>query len=279
MMLELDDNLFNKLCELIYRYSGMHFDDRKKYFMARRIENRIEITGSSSLHDYYQMLCYGNANDELQDLTEALTTNETYFFREFPQLQAFADHILPALLEKKRLCNDKRIRLWSAGCSTGEEAYTLAIILKEVIDDYNLWEIEITATDISQAALKTARRGLFSERSVKDVPTTYLNKYFQPNGNYFQLLSPIIDKVDFRHANLMDRSVALELGNLDFVFCRNVLIYFDDVSTRNVVDSFYDALRPGGFILLGHSESVGRITSAFQLQRFGNMLVYMKGVL
>lgn len=277
-MLELDDLMFRKLRDLIYQHSGMFFDDRKKYFMARRIEHRIETTGASSLLDYYQMLRYGNASRELQELTEALTTNETYFFREYPQLQAFADYILPSVLEKKRLQEDYTLRLWSAGCSTGEEPYTLAIILREVIDDFNLWKIHITATDISQEVLKTAQKGLYSERSVKDVPTIYRNKYFQVKGNYNQLLPPIINMVDFCHANLLDRTVLCDLGtnSLDFIFCRNVLIYFDEVSARNVVDSFYDALRPGGFILLGHSESVGRITSAFQLERFGNMLVYMK---
>ena len=278
-MLELDDNLFNKLRDMVYQHSGMHFDERKKYFMARRIEHRIEIIGASSLLDYYQILRYGSASRELQELTEALTTNETYFFREFPQLRAFADYVLPAVLEKKRQCGDYTIRLWSAGCSTGEEPHTLAIILREVIDDFHLWRIQIMATDISQNVLKTARCGLYTERSVKDVPTDYLNKYFRPQGNLFQLLPQVIDMTEFRHANLLDQTIASELSGLDFIFCRNVLIYFDDDSTRKVVASFYDALRPGGHILLGHSESVGRITSAFQLERSGDMLVYMKGVI
>jgi chemotaxis protein methyltransferase CheR len=275
-MLEIDDVLFRKLRDLIYQHSGMYFEDRKKYFMARRIEHRIETTGASSLIDYYQLLRYGSASRELQELTEALTTNETYFFREFPQLRAFADHILPAVLEKKRLLNDYSIRLWSAGCSTGEEPYTLSIIFREVIDDFKRWQIHLTATDISQNALKTARSGLYNERAVKDVPTAYLNKYFQTKGNLFQILPPVIDMTEFLHANLLDRTISSGLNGLDFVFCRNVLIYFDEVSARRVVDSFYDALRPGGFILLGHSESVGRITSAFHLERFGDMLVYMK---
>jgi chemotaxis protein methyltransferase CheR len=275
-MLELDDILFRKLRDLVYQHSGMHFDERKKYFMARRIEHRIESTGASNVLDYYQMLRYGSSSRELQELTEALTTNETYFFREFPQLRAFADHVLPAVLEKKRRLGDYTIRIWSAGCSTGEEPYTLAIILREVIDDFNLWKIQIIASDITQNALKMARRGLYSERAVKDVPTIYLNKYFQTQGNFYQVLPPILNMVDFRHANLLDQTIASELRGLEFVFCRNVLIYFDDVSARRVVDSFYDALRPGGFVLLGHSESVGRITSAFQLERLGDMLVYMK---
>ena len=248
-MLEIDDKMFIKLRDLIYQHSGMYFDERKKYFIARRIEHRIETTGASDLRDYYQLLRYGSASRELQELAEVLTTNETYFFREFPQLQTFADYILPSVLEKKRLCNDYTIRLWSAGCSTGEEPYTLAIILREVIDDFDRWKIHISTTDISQSVLNTARRALYSERSVKDVPVAYMNKYFETKGDLFQVSPKITDMVEFRHANLLDRTVASELSGLDFVFCRNVLIYFDEVSARRVVDSFYDALRPGGFIL------------------------------
>lgn len=275
-MVELENGLFVKLRDMVYERTGLYFDERKKYFFSRRVEQRIEVVGATSVVDYYQMLRYGDAQDELQELAEALTTNETHFFREYPQLKTFAEDILPEVLEQKRRNGDRFLRLWSAGCSTGEEPYTLAIILREMIEDFERWEVYLTATDISRDALRAAKRAVYGERSVKDVPTVYLDRYFRPEQDGWSLVPPITQMVRFRHANLMDTWVARELSGLDFIFCRNVLIYFDDASRRKVVDSFYDALRPGGYIFLGHSESVGRITSAFRLVRRGEALVYVK---
>jgi len=272
----LDDVVFLRLRDLVYEYSGMYFDERKKYFFARRVEQRVEATGSVDVRDYYQLLRYGDGTEELQTLAESLTTNETYFFREYPQLQTFADDILPEILDGKRRRGDRYLRVWSAGCSTGEEPYTLAIILREMIEDIERWEISLTATDISRDALRVARRAIYGERSLKDVPTVYRQRYIRPNGDGWQVAPEIARMVRFRYANLMDGSLAKDMEGQDFIFCRNVLIYFDDASRRRVVDGFYDALRPGGYIFLGHSESVGRITSAFRLVRRGESLVYMK---
>jgi chemotaxis protein methyltransferase CheR len=284
-MLNVDPALFLKFQKLIYDQTGLHFDERKQYFFTRRLEHRLEVAGSSNPQDYYQMLRYGGngAVAELQALVESLTTNETYFFREYPQLQSFADVILPEVLERKRRQSDYVIRLWSAGCSTGEEPYTLAIILREVIEDFDRWKIYLTATDINRAVLRTAEGAVYGERALKDVPTLYRQKYFQLErtsayaAEQLYRLQPVISRmVKFQPANLMDLAVARGLGGQDFLFCRNVLIYFDEASTRQVVSGFYDALRPGGYIFLGHSESVGRITSAFQMVRRGDSLVYMK---
>ena len=276
-MLELKNGLFLKLRDLVYEHSGMYFDERKEYFFARRVEQRLDETGSIDAMDYYRLLRYGDEGaSEIQALVESLTTNETYFFREYPQLQTFADVILPECLERKRETRDRHLRVWSAGCSTGEEPYTLAIILREMIEDFDRWQITLTATDISRAALRTARGALYGERSVKDVPTPYRQRYLRPERGAFRVVPEIRQMVTFRHGNLMDSSMVSQMESLDFIFCRNVLIYFDDASRRRVVDSLYDALRPGGYIFLGHSESVGRITSAFRLVRRGESLVYMK---
>ena len=268
-MVEIDTEIYNKVCGLVYDLTGLRFDEQKKYFVARRLERRLEITGATSILDYYQMLRYGNHNSaELLALSESLTTGETYLFREYPQLQDFADEILPIVLERKRRNHDNVIRLWSAGCSTGEEPYTLAIILRETIEDFDRWQINLTATDLNPAALQIARKALYGERSLKDVPTVYRQKYFQPEGENYQVVPAVTRMVRFQQANLMDHAATGNLTGLDFIFCRNVLIYFDTASCRKVVDKFYDAL--------GHSESVGRITSAFQLVRQGKMLTYMK---
>jgi len=275
-MLEMDDGVFAKLRDMVYELTGLYFDERKKYFFNRRVEQRIEAVGATSALDYYQMIRYGNDADELRELAEALTTNETYFFREYPQLKSFAEDILPEVLEQKQRRGDRVLRLWSAGCSTGEEPYTLAIILREMIEDFSRWDVSLTATDLSREALRCAKRGVYSERSVKDVPTVYFHRYFQPLNGGWRLDPSIMAMVRFQYANLLDVSVVQSLSDLDFIFCRNVLIYFDDASRRRVVASFYDALRPGGFIFLGHSESVSRITSAFRLIRRGDTLAYVK---
>lgn len=275
-MIDPEQQLYLGVRDLIYARSGLFFEEKKFYFLKRRIDQRVEDVGASSVLDYFQMLRFGGDATEIQALCESVTTNETYFFREFPQLKAFADICLPEVLQEKRKRGDYHLRVWSAACSTGDEAYTLAIILREVIDDFDRWSVTLVATDIDREALRTARNAVYTERAVKDVPVTYRHEYFRPEG-YTYRVSPVITRmVQFRHANLMDPTVAGEMTGLDFVFCRNVLIYFDDASRRRTLDLFYEALRPGGYIFLGHSESVGRITSAFRLLRKGDQLVYMK---
>jgi chemotaxis protein methyltransferase CheR len=275
-MVDPDLKFYLGVRDLIYARSGLFFEEKKFYFLRRRIDQRVEDVGASSVLDYFQMLRFGADTTEIQALCESVTTNETYFFREFPQLKAFADVCLPEVLADKRKRGDYNLRVWSAACSTGDEAYTLAIILREVIDDFDKWVVTLVATDIDREALRTARKAIYTERAVKDVPVVYRQKYFQPEG-YTYRVSPLITRmVQFRHANLMDPAVAGEMTGQDFVFCRNVLIYFDDASRRRTLELFYDALRPGGYIFLGHSESVGRITSAFRLLRKSDQLVYMK---
>lgn len=270
------DPVFERLRELVYRHAGMSFDARKQYFFGRRVEARVEAVGASSVSDYYQLLRYGDGSDEIQALCESLTTNETYFFREYPQLKVFAEDVLPEILARKAVKADRVLRVWSAGCSTGEEPYTLAIILREMIEDFERWDVSVLATDISQDALRRARRAVYGERSLKDVPTVYRQKYFRPEADGEKVLTPITRLVSFRHLNLMAPRLSRDLAGFDVIFCRNVLIYFDDASRRQVVEMFHDALSAGGYIFLGHSESVGRITSAFRPVTRGGMLAYLK---
>lgn len=266
----------DKIRSLIYKETGMRFEENKDYLLESRITQRMEETGAETCRDYYQTLLFDGRREEIQHLIEAITINETYFFRDFPQLQGFADVILQKHLEEKRRANDWDLRVWSAACSTGEEPYTLAIILREVIDDYATWNVSILATDIDRKVLRHARAGLYNDRSVKDVPIVYRDKYFRRTSKGWQVLPPIINDVTFRELNLMDKLGMRMQKRIDFIFCRNVLIYFDDVSRKTVVDLFYDALIPGGFIFLGHSESVGRMTDRFRLERIGGVLCYRK---
>ena len=272
----IDAALFGKLRDLVYERSGLFFEDGKRYFFDRRVDGRVEAVGASSALDYYHMLRYGDEHDEFQSLVESLTTHETYFFREYPMLRVWADETLPEILTRKRAVGDTHLDIWSAGCSTGEEAYTLAIILREVIDDFDRWDIRLNATDISRPVLRKARRATYGERSVRDVPAAYRQRWFRQDGDEWALTLPITRLVRFRHANLLDRAIADEFRGQDFIFCRNVLIYFDDESRRQAMSLFYDSLDVGGYIFLGHSESVGRSTSAFHGVRCGDQLVYRK---
>jgi chemotaxis protein methyltransferase CheR len=275
-MKEFEMEIYSKICDMVYQYSGIRFDEKKADYVFRRLDDRIEFTGAAGLKDYYQTLRFDTAEVEIRNLVEILTTNETYFFREYPQLQSFAEFVLPEVLALKSKKNDHWLNIWSAGCSTGEEPYTLAIILREMIEDFSNWKISILATDINQEVLKTAKRGIYKSRSVKDVPTEYLNKYFEYKDDSYHL-SPIIkNMVSFREINLKDTPAIKGFKGQDFIFCRNVIIYFDEKVNKILLENFYDILDPGGYIFLGHSESVGRITSAFKLLHQGNMLVYQK---
>jgi chemotaxis protein methyltransferase CheR len=276
MTLALKD--FAAIRDEVYRKLGLFFEDSKVYFLQKRIEKRMEMRGVQSFADYAFLLRYGDKEgQEMQALANLVTTNETYMFREFEQLQSFADHCLPMTLKPLEAANDRRLRIWSAGCSSGEEPYTLAIILKEVMHDFNIWDIKIKATDIDQVRLEMARRAVYEERSVREIPPEYFDRHIArlPAG-YFAVKPETAKLVDVEHLNLSDRIAMRSMRQFDFIFCRNVLIYFDDTSRKAVVDHFYNALKPGGFIFLGHSESIGRISTAFKLLRLGQHLVYRK---
>jgi chemotaxis protein methyltransferase CheR len=276
MTLALKD--FATIRDEVYRKLGLYFEDSKVYFIQKRIEKRMETLAVASFADYGFLLRFGDKEGkEMQALANLITTNETYMFREFEQLQAFADHCLPMILKPREAANDRTLRIWSAGCSSGEEPYTLAIILKEVMHDFRSWDIKIKATDIDQVRLEMARRAVYEERSVHEIPPEYFDRHITrlPAG-YFAVKPETAKLVELEHLNLNDRLAMRNMRQFDFIFCRNVLIYFDDASRKAVVDQFYNALKPGGFIFLGHSESIGRISTAFKLLRLGQHLVYRK---
>jgi chemotaxis protein methyltransferase CheR len=276
MTLALKD--FATIRDEVYRKLGLYFEDTKVFFIQKRIEKRMELLGVDSFADYAFLLRFGDKEGlEMQALANLVTTNETYMFREFEQLQAFADHCLPMILKPREAANDRRLRIWSAGCSSGEEPYTLAIILKEIMHDFKHWDVTIKATDVDQVRLDMARRAIYEERSVHEVPAEYFDRHIMRLPGGFYAITPETAKVvDIQHLNLNDRMAMREMRHFDFIFCRNVLIYFDDASRKAVVDHFYNSLKPGGFIFLGHAESIGRISTAFRLLRLGRHLVYQK---
>lgn len=274
--MELTAEQFSKLSRLLYGKLGILFEEKKTYFLNKRVEKRIIHLGLGGIDDYLFHLGYCDPNgDEMQALANLVTTNETYMFREFEQLSAFADFCLPEVIAAKGKLGKKRLRIWCAGCSSGEEAYTLAIIVREVFPEARNWEIEITATDIDDNMLKLARTAIYGDRSVKGVPQEY-SRHLVATGSGFRVHPETARLVRVEKLNLNDRMQMNSMRGYDFIFCRNVLIYFDDDSRRRVLNHFYDSLIAGGYIFLGHAESVGRITSAFRLKRADGHLLYTK---
>ncbi len=280
MSLEIAQNLtFDELVpirDLVADTCGLFFDEKKFYFIEKRIVKRIKATNTQSPRNYFRLLKHGQNSDEMKELITSLTTNETYFYRYLPQLESFAEEALPMVCADKRGKNNFNLNIWSAGCSSGEEPYTLYILLKEHLEDFSKWKINLFATDIDYSVLEKAKRGLYEKRAVKDVAPHILKKYFSVNETRFQINTEVKNNVRFDYLNLMDRKAIRSFADLDFVFCRNVLIYFDDKARKQVINSIYDCLTPGGFIFLGHSESVGKISATFKLVKFKKSLSYQK---
>lgn len=276
-MAEISAEQFQRLSQQIYQKLGLHFDDKKIYFLKKRVEKRMTALGIDDARDYVFMVSYADPQGvEMQALANLVTTNETYMFREYDQLQAFANYCLPEVLSAKHARGDRTLRIWCAGCSSGEEAYTLAMIVQDVFPQAQSWDCAIVATDIDENMLKHVEAARYGVRSVADVPDEYREKYLIEDGDDWIVRRRTAALVQIRHLNLNDRMAMRAMRGFDFVFCRNVLIYFDDLSRKAVVDHFYNALNPGSYLFLGHSESVGRVTTAFKLKRFESHLVYMK---
>jgi chemotaxis protein methyltransferase CheR len=268
---------YGRLCRLIYDRLGLSFDDKKIHFLGKRVSARMECLNMDEASEYLMRLAYGeNSEAEMQALANLITTNETYMFREYEQLEAFANACLPEVVARKEAQVDRSLRIWIAGCSSGEEAYSIAIIVREVFPAIAEWDMQIVATDIDEQRLAMAVAGVYGERSMKNVPPEYLQRHFVRAGSDWRVKPLTRSLLSIQHLNLHDRLRMRKMRAFDFIFCRNVLIYFDDASRKAAVDHFYNALLPGGFLFMGHSESVGRISSAFRLRRMGEHLVYMK---
>ncbi len=204
-----------------------------------------------------------------------MTVNETYFFREAYQFDCMVNDLLAEVVRRKR--PGERIRIWSVPSSTGEEPYSIAIYLLERWPLIHQYDVEILSSDIDTTVLEAAQRGVYSARSVAQLPKAYLDKYFdQRNDNEFVISNDLISAVEFSRVNLTLADDTRPFRDIDLIFCRNLLIYFDDLSRRIAAEAMYDALSPGGFLCLGHSESMSRVTSLYNVRRFADALVYQK---
>jgi chemotaxis protein methyltransferase CheR len=263
-----------RLCEFLYRRTGMSFDDNKRYYIDRRLAERIAATASRSFQSYFATL-RSDAGQEIEHLVNAFTVNETYFYREDHQLRCMTSDLLGRIVQRKK--REDSIRIWSIPCSTGEEPYSIAMWLMENWPEVDRHNIEIVGSDIDTRALKAAGDGIYGARALMRLSRDVIDRYFERIvGDQVQIDPGLRTSVQFTRANLIDAQDMARYRDFDIVFCRNVLIYFDDTSRRLAAENLYDCLRPGGYICLGHSETMSRISPLFRVCRFSDAIVYQK---
>lgn len=276
--LQISDEEFLQLRDFIYQQCGIFIAENRKYLVENRLSNRIKELNLKSYSDYYNFLRFdGSRRAELTKLFEVVTTNETSFFRNPPQLEVFQKSVLPDILDQCRKTGRKKLRIWSAGCSTGEEPYTLAIILCEVLKgELSSWDIKITANDLSEAVLASARRGVYNDYALRTTPKEIVDAYFIKEDTQYRVKPELKSLISFGPINLNERDQLKRVEKSQIVFCRNVIIYFDDEMKRKVINAFYDNLEINGALLIGHSESLHNISRAFQLEHHKGTIVYRK---
>ena len=268
--------VFRLLRESIYEYAGLYFDDDATFLMQRRLAPRLDALSLPDFSDYYRYLRAATPETrraEMDEIVERVTTNETYFFREGYQLAAFKDEILPQLYSLRP--RGRRLTIWSAGCSSGEEAYTIAILILETglfVD----WDVRVFGSDISRKVLQTARKGAYGRASFRTTDPRIIRRYFRDLDGRHQVRDDVRQLVSFGQINLFDEPTTAIVGEVDVIFCRNVLIYFNQDSRRRVIDTLHRKLARGGHLLLGHSESLINVTTAFELVHLKNDMVYRK---
>lgn len=271
---------FITLRDFVYEKSGIFFAENKAYLLESRLTNRLAELGLSSFEDYYYCLKYGSdkAKNEMTNLFDVVTTNETSFFRNPPQLDAFRIVVQKNYLNGSGPTASTPLRIWSAACSTGEEPYTLAIMLEELMQTtkQNI-PYMIYATDISHKVLESARRGVFSQYSTRNTDESLKKKYFMEENSMFKLKENVKKNVKIDFMNLMDENAYRVYKQMDIIFCRNVLIYFDEKVKKKVIENLYECLKPKGFMTIGHAESLHNISRAFKPLVFPGTIAYQKG--
>lgn len=267
---------FEKMAEYIYRKSGIFLEEDKHYDkLAKYIDSRCSNLNLDSFRQYFFKLRFEDKEGkEFQELMNAMTVNETYFFREKEQFEVTVNHILPELHKSRP--KSHTLRILHAPCSTGEEPYSMVL---HIIEEGNVMEerdIEIIGIDIDSTVIDKAKAGKFSDRSVHAIPKSILGQWFSKKALGYEISEDLNGTVDFQTANVFDRAQMRKLGKFDVIFSRNMLIYFDDASRKEVAMTFYDMLNPGGYVLLGHAEYMSRIVSVFQAKKVGTTLIYQK---
>ncbi|NWF90402.1 MAG: protein-glutamate O-methyltransferase CheR [Ignavibacteriaceae bacterium] len=274
----LTQNYFEIWRKFIYNSTGIYFQDNKKYLLESRLRKRYAFLGLKSFEEYYHFVNNSNSGSaELKYLFEAITINETFFFRNQPQFDALISSILPELIEAKDKIGKNKIRIWSAASSTGEEAYTISMLISELIKPkFPKFDFEIVGTDISTGAVETAKKGIYKEYSIRNMPVYYLKKYFKLGPSGYELDPKIKSMASFKLLNLYDDFSMRTMINFDVIFCANVLIYFDQNSKIKVVNHLYNSLLKGGHLFIGYSETLHGISKAFKLVSFPKTVSYKR---
>jgi len=274
--IEMSPDEFRNLRDFVYQHCGLNFTEDSKYLLEKRLGKRLAQHNLKSFRDYYYFLRYNPGREqELTEVVDQLTTNETYFFREDFQLKTFIEDVLPEIRGRKQQEGKQTLRIWSAGCSSGEEPYTIAMLL---LDQPWLksWKVEIIGTDISQRVLHMAREGVYGESAFRSTDPQVRQRFFTETAGRWRVRDEVKNLVSISHLNLFDSSRIALLGRMDVIFCRNVIIYFDQTGKKTVIENFFQRLQPEGFLLLGHSESLINLSTAFKLRHFKHDMVYQK---
>ena len=276
----LTDAELRLLQALVYQECGMHFDERRTHFLQDRLLRRLKECHVDSFYAYYRLLISQEGKTELAQLLENLTVNETSFFRHKAQLDLFQKQVLEDMLKRKQAHREYSVRVWSAGCSTGQEAYTLAMLSADALSYYYLrnplpvalslpkplvpppWRVEILASDISYSVLRTGQEGAYNENQMATVDYSFRLRYFDKMGDRYAVKKTLKEMVHFDFHNL--KTEYLPQRN-DVIFCRNVMMYFDEAEQKRLIEKFYRCLNPGGYLFVGHAESLLGLTEKFQM--------------
>ena len=268
---------FRLLRDHVNRFCGIYFSDEAQYIMERRLRERLQDLGITDFSEYYRYVRHHpKAEPELERAAEVLTTYETYFFREAYQLRALADEVLPGIRSRSLARGSRRLDIWSAGCSSGEEVYSIAMVV-EATGLFDGWDVRVFGNDISRRVLRKARDATYGTASFRSMLPEY-EKFFITTEQGKQVHPKIRSMCHFGHLNLMNQRQAAIVGLVDVTFCRNVLIYFDDASRKKALDTIYNRLQRGGYLFLGHSESLLHSSTAFEITQLKTDIVYRRPI-
>ena len=265
----LTDSDFDLFRKVIYDESGITFSATNRSILDSRLKERLREKKLTHVQDYYKLIM--SDKEEMKTMLDAVTTNLTRFFRNQPHFDAFEHYVIPKILEYRKGKMDTKIRVWSAGCSTGEEPYTIAMILEDILKPP--YSFEIVASDLSLKSLMVGQQGFYPESRIVGIPDKYLTRFFTKVEGGYQINDAIKQTVRFDYHNLKHDA---GLRNLDVIFCRNVLIYFDEAAQKAVVDKFYESLAPKSFLYIGHSESLFGMNTKFEFLKTEWTTLYQK---
>jgi chemotaxis protein methyltransferase CheR len=259
-IIDITDNEYNLLSTYVYNNIGINLSDQKRNLLTSRLQKILREYSYHSFQEYYETLISDKTGNKLSELANVISTNHTFFWRENDHFEFFRDKVLPQIKDKINKTGIKDIRIWSAGCSSGEEPYMLIILMMDFFGlEYLKFDAGVLATDISEKALDFAKIGIYTEERMKYLPENIRNKYFKKTlDNRWEVIDKVKKEVTYRRFNLMNKSFPFK-KQFDVIFCRNVMIYFDDITRIELVEKFYNMTAPGGYLFIGHAETLSRM--------------------